>query len=162
MLVTYLITFTTYGSPLHGDDRGSVDRNHNQPGSPALEPSPELRKFERRSMPQSSYLLDETRTNHIHAIVDVDCVPDVIAIDIKRYATRALNQSKVDYPDRKRWTRGFSVRLLPDRAAIDSAIHYVAINLGEPMELFVADQRAPYLSPLKPPSPRRDRHGAHS
>ncbi len=27
----YLITFRTYGSWLHGDEKGSIDRKHNRP-----------------------------------------------------------------------------------------------------------------------------------
>jgi hypothetical protein len=32
--LAYLITFPTYGTWLHGDERGSVDRDHNLPGTP--------------------------------------------------------------------------------------------------------------------------------
>jgi hypothetical protein len=116
--VTYLITLSTYGSRLHGDVRGSVDRDHNQPGSPALESRPGLRKSERRSMRQSAYLLDESRravtadairalcaarglhlfalhvrTNHLHAVIEIEGDPQPLALDLKRYASRALNQS---------------------------------------------------------------------
>ncbi|HUT29941.1 MAG TPA: hypothetical protein VMX13_09125 [Sedimentisphaerales bacterium] len=31
--LAYLITFSTYGAWLHGDNRGSVDKNHNSYGS---------------------------------------------------------------------------------------------------------------------------------
>jgi hypothetical protein len=34
--LAYFITFRSYGSWLHGDERGSVDRSHNQYGSPFL------------------------------------------------------------------------------------------------------------------------------
>ena len=36
--VAYLITWRTYGTWLHGDARGSVDREHNTPGTPLLAP----------------------------------------------------------------------------------------------------------------------------
>jgi len=36
--LAYLITFTTYGTWLHGDPRGSVDREHNVWGTPFLDP----------------------------------------------------------------------------------------------------------------------------
>ncbi len=78
------------------------------------------------------------RTNHLHAVVEMKSDPKAVALDLKRYASRALNQSQLDYKDRKRWARGSSVRILPDRDAIDRAIHYVAANQGEPMALFVA------------------------
>src|SRR5262245_15318326 len=34
----YFITFTCYGTHLHGDDRGSVDLDHNVYGTPVLPP----------------------------------------------------------------------------------------------------------------------------
>ena len=37
----YFLTFRTYGTWLHGDERGSVDRKHNQFGEPLLLPSPD-------------------------------------------------------------------------------------------------------------------------
>ncbi len=36
--LAYFITFTCCGTWLHGDERGSVDREHNTPGTPVLEP----------------------------------------------------------------------------------------------------------------------------
>ena len=38
--VAFLIRFRTYGTWLHGDARGSVDRLHNRYGSPKLPPNP--------------------------------------------------------------------------------------------------------------------------
>jgi REP element-mobilizing transposase RayT len=34
--LSYHITFGTYGARLHGDERGTVDRRHNQSGDPIL------------------------------------------------------------------------------------------------------------------------------
>ena len=38
ILPSYFLTFTTYGTWLHGDTRGSVDREHNIVETPYLEP----------------------------------------------------------------------------------------------------------------------------
>jgi hypothetical protein len=38
--LAYLITFNTYGSWLHGDRRGSVDRFHNRYGTPRVGANP--------------------------------------------------------------------------------------------------------------------------
>jgi len=35
----YLITFRTYGTWLHGDKRGSIDRRHNRYGAPLIAPN---------------------------------------------------------------------------------------------------------------------------
>jgi hypothetical protein len=42
--LAYLITFRSYGTWLHGDKRGSVDRFHNQYKSPYLPPDRERLK----------------------------------------------------------------------------------------------------------------------
>jgi hypothetical protein len=39
--LAYFITFTTYGAWLHGRKPGSVDRDHNAPGTPFLPADPE-------------------------------------------------------------------------------------------------------------------------
>ena len=38
--LAYLITFRCYGTWLHGDKRGSIDRFHNAYKSPYIEPNP--------------------------------------------------------------------------------------------------------------------------
>jgi hypothetical protein len=35
-VLVFHITFGTYGTRLHGDPRGTVDRMHNEPGTPVL------------------------------------------------------------------------------------------------------------------------------
>lgn len=166
--VTYLITFSCYGAHLHGDERGSVDPDHNQLGSPMLPAKDGLLRYEQDHMTQLPYLLDEprrsivlsaiestcryrgwqlhaahVRQNHIHVVVSCECAPEKTALAFKAYASRSLNQASLDSPDRKRWTRHFSIRLIGDLAARERAIRYVATKQGEPMTLFVADERAP-------------------
>jgi hypothetical protein len=46
--LAYLITFRSYGTWLHGDPRGSVDRFHNVYGTPRLPPNSQREKYERR------------------------------------------------------------------------------------------------------------------
>jgi hypothetical protein len=166
--VTYLITFSTYGSHLHGDARGSVDPKHNQVGSRLIGERPGLERFERSEMTQAPYLLDDqsramvleaikgvcefrgwylfavhARSNHVHVVVDVECSSERAAADFKAYASRALNRARLNAVRRKRWTRYSSIRLLASPEARERAIHYVAVNQGEPMALFVAGWRAP-------------------
>lgn len=43
--IAYHITFGTYGTRLHGDPRGTVDRAHNRPGEPIV--GADLRRWER-------------------------------------------------------------------------------------------------------------------
>ena len=46
----FLITFRCYGTWLDGDERGSIDRGHNSPGEPLLEPNPGLRRYRIRQL----------------------------------------------------------------------------------------------------------------
>jgi hypothetical protein len=49
-VLAYFITFRTYGSWLHGDSRGSVDRFHNVYGTPRLPPNKLREKYIRSRM----------------------------------------------------------------------------------------------------------------
>src|SRR6267142_1754421 len=96
--VGYLITFRAYGTWLHGDERGSVDRNHHRYDTPALPPSPPRKQIERALLKQPPVKLNrrqreavdsairETcairrwdlwavniRTNHLHCVVTANC-----------------------------------------------------------------------------------------
>src|SRR2546421_11369035 len=42
--LAYHITWGTYGTRLHGDGRGTVDREHNEYGTPVLGPDPERQR----------------------------------------------------------------------------------------------------------------------
>jgi len=42
--LAYMITFRTYGSWLHGDERGSIDRHHNRFGGPRVSVNPVMQK----------------------------------------------------------------------------------------------------------------------
>ena len=45
--LAYLITFRAYGTWLHGDERGSVDRFHNRYGTPRLPPNMPRKRYEK-------------------------------------------------------------------------------------------------------------------
>ena len=51
--LAYFLTWTTYGTRLHGDPRGTVDREHNRVGEPPLAPDPlrRQRMYEKLSQP---------------------------------------------------------------------------------------------------------------
>lgn len=61
MPLAYLLTFTCYGTRLHGDEAGSVDRHHNIPGSPYLPPDTVRRAAEQRLMTDGPYEMDARR-----------------------------------------------------------------------------------------------------
>ncbi|MFZ0591702.1 MAG: transposase [Bryobacteraceae bacterium] len=159
--MTYLITFSCYASHLHGNELGSVDRDHNLPGSRLLEFDPRRLQAIQRSMRQPPYLLDRlrrsavlkglqgicsyrgwtllaahVRTNHVHVVVDAEARPEKVLNDLKSYASRHLNQSGIDEVNRKRWARHGSTRWLWSREEVSAAIRYVIDGHGEAMAVF--------------------------
>jgi REP element-mobilizing transposase RayT len=161
--LTYLITFACYGCHLHGDPEGSVDRKHNLPGSPLVEPNPKRVSAERRLMEQPPYRMDaqrrqavlasivdrcsqqnwnllaaHVRTNHIHLVVEGAVPPERILSNLKSYASLCLNQIRLDEPARKRWARHGSTRWLWEPKNVSAAIRYAVDEQGEHMAVFEA------------------------
>ncbi len=66
--IAYFITFTTYGTWLHGQAPGSVDREHNRFNTPWLAPNPDQRAINRQRMAQEPYCLDEPRRRVIRVM----------------------------------------------------------------------------------------------
>ena len=153
--VAYFITFTTYGTWVHGDERGSVDRNHNIPGTPYLAPNRRRVAWERRLSRQQPVTLDSAgravvktaieqvcrhrdwslhalnvRTNHVHAVVSTPVRPEVVLHDFKAYATRALRPAECAGQGASPWTAGGSTRYLWRPAALRAACRYVTDDQG--------------------------------
>lgn len=70
--MTYLITFVCYGAHLHGEE-GSIDRLHNQPGSPAIAANAGRVALERRLMDQAPYTMDQPRREQVLSSVVERC-----------------------------------------------------------------------------------------
>jgi REP element-mobilizing transposase RayT len=159
--MTYLITFACYGCHLHGDERGSVDREHNLLGSRLVEADTKRVSAEKFQMDQAAYSMDEqrrqvvleslmercaergwsllaahVRTNHVHVIVESDALPERVMNDLKSFASRRLNQLGIDSVDRKRWARHGSTRWLATREVVFAAIAYVVDRQGEQMAVY--------------------------
>ena len=117
MPLAYFITFTTYGVWLHGRDVGSVDKQHNEVGTPFLSGDPVRETQMQANMREAPYLLDEqrrvvvldtirevachrnwrllgchVRTNHVHIVVAASAKPEKIMSDFKAYASRRLKE----------------------------------------------------------------------
>jgi len=116
--LAYLITFSTYGSCLHGDDRGSVNKRHNIPGTEVIQSNKGLNLKEKTLMKYEMYSMDgvsrkivknainevclhrgwlmhavHVRKTHVHVVVSADQKPERIMRDFKAYSTRALNSA---------------------------------------------------------------------
>ena len=160
----YLITFACYGTHIHGDESGSVDREHNLPGGRLLDVDERRAAAERDMMDQTPYSLDQerrstvlaairevclhrdwrlwaahVRTNHVHVVVEADVRPEKVMNDFKSYASRGLNCLAIDVPDRKRWARHGSTRWLWRDEDVQEAIRYVVEGQGEPMAVFMGE-----------------------
>jgi REP element-mobilizing transposase RayT len=159
--LAYFLTFTCYGTWLHGDERGSVDEAHNVQGTPVLPADPARRSWEEKNLAQPPYHLDgprrqvvllalstiarrkgwflhaaHVRSNHVHLVVKADGPPERVLNEFKAAASRRLNKTFPTERDRLRWTRHGSTRYLWTVEAIAEKVHYVLFGQGEPMERF--------------------------
>ena len=160
----YFITFSCYGTRLHGDEARTVDRHHNVPGNRALSANAQRASAEREQMAQEPYLLDQNRraavlealrevashrgwsllaahvrTTHVHIVVQADVPPERAMNDFKAYASRRLDLLGHDPSGRRRWARHGSTRWLWKYQDVLDALQYVVAGQGEPMALFVAE-----------------------
>ena len=162
MALAYFITFSTYGTWLHGADKenGSVDRQHNVFGTPFLSPDSEREEWAAHLMTEPPYVLEESartvvrdaivdlcrekgwtllalhvRTNHVHAVISADREPGRLMSDLKSRASRNLNRAGTDI-NTKRWTRHGSTRHLFDDTSVAAAVAYTLDEQGSPMATY--------------------------
>ena len=172
--LAYFITFTCYGTWLHGDERGSVDCAHNQYGTEFLPADQEARNQIQSAMREPPYSLDEPRrkivlraiielaktkkcqlfavhirSNHVHIVVRASQPIERVMNDCKSIASRDLSLAFPDERNRKRWTRHGSTRYLWTIEQLEQKIDYVLNQQGAPME------RYPEPESLEPPSEPR-------
>lgn len=67
--LTYLITFSCYGSHLHGSENRSVDRDHNLISGRYLAPEPCLLRAKEERMRGPSYALDDAKRGIVLAVI---------------------------------------------------------------------------------------------
>ena len=148
--LAYFITFTTYGTWLHGRAPGSVDRFHNEVGTPFLPPDEERERAERDGLAEPPYLLDEARreivlqtilevarhrgwtlwavhvrSNHVHIVVTADARPEKVMSDFKAYASRRLREQFDEPGDRTRWTQHGSTLYLWSDEQVGAKVEYI-------------------------------------
>jgi len=156
--VGYLITFRSYGTWLHGDKRGSVDRHHRRYGTPLLPTSPQRETRNRRLLKQSPVSLNsrqrgavessirETchirqwclwtlniRTNHVHVVMSSKSRPDAVLSALKANAKRSMREAGCWNNPLTPWAHGGSKRYLWTEEELASAIAYVQYDQGMPL-----------------------------
>jgi len=154
--LAYFLTWRTYGTWLHGDDRGSVDREHNTHGAPLLRPEPAHLERNRGRMNERPVVLDDeqrrevdaairdrcraagwemlalnVRTNHVHVVVGGSQPPEQVMVSLKAWATRRLRERGLAPPG-KTWARHGSTRYVWDEAGLENVCTYVTDLQGTP------------------------------
>jgi REP element-mobilizing transposase RayT len=155
----YLLTWTTYGTWLPGDERGSVDGEHNRYGEPYAPTDARRQRANSTHLKQRPFRLDEAarlvvreviiehcayrrwelvalniRSNHVHVVVRSDQSPDATAAKLKARATRVLRERGVVKASREVWTERGSGRHLWDDEAVRAAMRYVVDGQGAELE----------------------------
>ncbi len=147
--LAYLITFSTYGSRLHGDPRLTVDRRHNQFGEPYIQPDQVRMATEHERLCSNAIRLTLEQQRHVESVTPVVCdrggwthhassaAPDHVhllvsaAVEgktvrkiLKRWLTEALN-NRWPTPMNGWWTEGGSVKWIWNAESLEAAGNYV-------------------------------------
>jgi REP element-mobilizing transposase RayT len=156
--LAYFITFTCRGARLHGDPRGTVDRDHNQFGTEFVEGNLDRLASASRRLDGTPVILNQeqrknveatirsvcnyrrwtlhalaVRTNHVHVVVSTGGQsPEMAMGTFKAYATRRLRDARLIARDEKIWTRHGSTIYLWNENAIADAVTYVAELQNDP------------------------------
>jgi REP element-mobilizing transposase RayT len=141
-LIAYMITWTTYGTWLQGDERKYVKNGQ------TLEPNPNLKKSNLSSLKQQiikltplqknavqNAILEEAKrinhniysiavcSNHIHIVAENSHTPiNQAVIRYKNVATAALKRTGLNA---KLWTKGFDKRFCFTEEQLKQKIEYV-------------------------------------
>ncbi|MEJ7624515.1 MAG: transposase [Pyrinomonadaceae bacterium] len=155
--LAYLLTFRTFGTWLHGDERTSVKRDGwNRYGHPRYRANKTLERWMAEEMPHRPVLLSDpirqvvdqairelcerrgyslralnVRTNHVHAVVSVALKPERIVDSMKAAATNALRIRELIDVNTKVWSRGRSRRYLWKPRHVAAAIEYTLYGQGD-------------------------------
>ncbi len=159
--LAYLITFRCYGTWLHGDERGSVDRYHNTYEEPFVPANEKWKSHNRLAFKGKAVKLDakaraiverairETceirnwrlaainiRTNHVHLVVSASDKPGKMLNALKANATRMLRERKCWMEYHSPWVASGSKKFLWNERSIEQAIDYVVNGQGNKLPKF--------------------------
>ena len=158
--LAYFITFRTYGTWLHGDQRGSVDPDHNIPGTPKLPPDERWVGAARNRMLETPFELDtpcrqavdeairercsfagwsllalNVRTNHVHLLVAASEPADQVMASLKAWSTRRLRTLGLLSERQKVWSRHGSTKRAWKESELEGIIHYILHGQEKQMEV---------------------------
>jgi REP element-mobilizing transposase RayT len=157
--LAYLLTWTCYGTWLHGDRRGSIDSKHNAFGTPFVRGSQRRAETALKSLQSLPVELADTareivrdtivehcrlrkwtmhavnvRSNHVHVVVSaMATAPERVMSQLKAWSTRRLREGGQFAPEQPVWTRHGSTRYLWHESSVAGAIRYVNEMQGKPL-----------------------------
>jgi REP element-mobilizing transposase RayT len=160
--LAHLITFRPYGTWLHGDPRGAVDRFHNQYNSPYLPANDNWRQHNTRTLKCEPLTLNaaqrqsvevairetctarnwllralNVRTNHVHSVVSIGEIKADRALSaFKANATRQMRQDDCWQLEHSPWVSKGSKRNLWNERSIERAVNYVLYGQGDELPDF--------------------------
>jgi REP element-mobilizing transposase RayT len=160
--LAYFISFRAYGTWLHGDKRGSIDRFHNRYRSPYIRPNEKWREHNQQRLKANPLILKarhrklieaairetcgirrwflqaiNVRTNHIHTVVSASHKkPEHVLGAFKANATRQLRQDGLWCNPFSPWADEGSKRRLWNEQSVAKAIDYVLNGQGEDLPDF--------------------------
>ncbi len=152
--LAYLLSWTTYGTWLHGDERGWVES-----GEYGIRPpDPERKEAEGRRMTGEEVRLTadqravveatiaahcrirgwilhavNARSNHVHAVVTAGAAPEVVMSQLKAWCSRRLSEhanlkreaGRSRDGQKRWWTEHGSTKWINDEDYLRNAIRYV-------------------------------------
>jgi len=161
--MVFLLTFSTYGTHLPGDARGSFD--HVRGGHRRfLDPNTAFERWNRLHSRQATFSLAtaasrhavrdaivevctfrsstllalHVRPTHLHGIVNSESPPGAVVRDWKTYATRRLRSLGLAASDQLIWTHSGNAVALQSPETVQAGVRYVLEAQGEPMACFSA------------------------
>ena len=158
----YFITIRTYGTWLHGDERGSVDiHGQNIYGTPRIKPNRDLERKMEENLKRPPFTLNKkqrkvveetiresckfrgfemhavnARSNHVHAVISAQILPEKLIKILKARTTRILHEQGLIQEDISPWSRGRSRKYLWKPHHVSGAVDYVLYcQSDKPFEL---------------------------
>ena len=160
--LAHLITFRSYGTWLHGDERGSINRYHNRYRTPYIAPNQPRRQYNSDSLKDEPVILNtaqrahvetairetcavrnwllhaiNVRTNHVHVVASIGKTRPERALNaFKANATRQMRQSGCWQREHSPWADKGSKRNLWNERSIERAVDYVINGQGDELPEF--------------------------
>jgi REP element-mobilizing transposase RayT len=152
----------SYGTWLHGDDRGSIDRFHNVYKSPYIGSNPRWQRHNARELKRDAVILDarqrksveqsirencecrrwhlhalNVRTNHAHIVLSIGSLKPERALTAgKANATKQMRLDGCSTRDSTPWAEKGSKRYLWNEQSVARAIDYVLNGQGDELPDF--------------------------